>query len=104
MGAVISLPAAGFFGAALGYYPSRMDCTRETLGSGCYEGELVMASVIFAVLFVPFFMASLSVAVHHRKKTRQLANWWPFFVLCAMPISVIATFVISATDNPTEYF
>lgn len=104
VGAIVSLPAAGLLGAALGYYPSRMDCTQETLGSGCYEGELLIASVFFAVLFVPFFMASLSVAVHHRKSARKLANWWPFFALCAVPFSVIVMFVISATANPNEYF
>lgn len=104
VGAVVSLPAAGLFGAALGFYPSRMDCTPETLGSGCYEGELLIASVFFALLFIPFFMASLSVAVRHRKRARQLANWWPFFVLCAVPFSVIVMFVISASANPNEYF
>jgi hypothetical protein len=51
IGAVICLPAAAFFGFALGYYPSKMECTPEAMGSGCYEGDLLYASLF--VVFLP---------------------------------------------------
>ena len=104
IGAVICVPAAAFFGFALGYYPSRMECTPETMGSGCYEGDLLYASVIFIVLFAPFFVASLNVALRHRKTSRRLANWWPLSILSAVPLTVIVLSVLSATANPNEYF
>jgi amino acid transporter len=98
------VPAAAFLGFALGYYPSRMECTPQTMGSGCYEGDLLYASVIFTVLFAPFFVAALNVALRHRKTSRQLANWWPLSVLSAVPITVIVLCLLSATANPNEYF
>jgi uncharacterized membrane protein HdeD (DUF308 family) len=104
IGAVICVPAAAFFGFALGYYPSRMECTPETMGSGCYEGDLLYASLFFVVFFVPFFVASLLIALQHRKTSRPMANWWPLVVLCAVPLTVIVLAVVSATANPNEYF
>lgn len=104
IGAVICLPAAAFFGFALGHYPSRMECTPQTMGSGCYEGDLLYASVIFAVFFAPFFLTFLKVAVKHREETRPLLNWWPLSVLSAVPLTVIVLSVVSAVANPNEYF
>lgn len=104
IGAVICVPAAAFVGFALGYYPSRMECRPQTMGSGCYEGDLLYASVVFAVLFAPFFLASLNVALRHRTRSRRLANWWPLSVLSAVPLTVIVLTVLSATANPNEYF
>lgn len=105
IGAVICVPAAAFFGFALGYYPSRMECApSETMGSGCYEGDLLYASIFFIVLFTPFFVVSLNVALRHHKTSRPLANWWPLAVLSAVTLTVIALCVLSATANPNEYF
>ncbi|MFF1252721.1 hypothetical protein ACFVYC_09540 [Pseudarthrobacter sp. NPDC058329] len=81
-----------------------MECTPETMGSGCYEGDLLYATLIFIVFFAPFFMASLNVALRHRKTTRRLVNWWPLSVLSAVPLTVIVLAVLSATANPNEYF
>jgi hypothetical protein len=104
LGALVCLPAAAFFGFALGHYPSRMECTPQTMGSGCYEGELLYASVIFAVFFAPFFLASLNVALKHRRKTRPLTNWWPLTVLSAVTLTVVVLAAGSAIANPNEYF
>lgn len=104
IGAVICVPAAAFFGFALGHFPSRMECAPETTGSGCYEGDLLYASIIFIVLFTPFFLVSLNIALRHRKTSRRLANWWPLSVLSAVTLTVIALSILSATANPNEYF
>lgn len=81
-----------------------MECTPQTMGSGCYEGDLLYASVIFIVLFAPFFLAPLNVALRQRKTSRRLANWWPPAVLSAVPLTVIVLSVLSASANPNEYF
>ncbi len=81
-----------------------MECAPETMGSGCYEGDLLYASIIFIVLFTPFFVASLKVALLHHKTSRPLANWWPLSVLSAVTLTVIALSILSATANPNEYF
>lgn len=81
-----------------------MECTPETMGSGCYEGDLLYASIFFIVLLTPFFAVSLNVALRHHKTSRPLANWWPLAVLSAVTLTVIALCVLSATANPNEYF
>ncbi|MFD1846985.1 hypothetical protein [Arthrobacter flavus] len=63
-----------------------------------------MASVFFALLFAPTFAVSLSIALNHRGKARRIANWWPFAVLCAMNLAVIAMFFGGALADPDAYF
>jgi|GEM_PF-5560814 len=88
-GAVISLPAAGFLGLALGSYPFRVECTPDTLGSGCYEGELEIAAVIFTLVFSPFVLSTLVLACLNRKSRRRAATWAPVLGLCAVALIVV---------------
>ncbi|MEB2529069.1 hypothetical protein [Kocuria rosea] len=83
-GAIIYAPAAAFFGTALGDYPTRMQCTAEVQGSGCYEGELLIGSMALALFYLPFFALSLGVAVMSRHRGRPVMNWWPFALVCGL--------------------
>ncbi|MET4540822.1 Na+/proline symporter [Arthrobacter bambusae] len=104
IGAIVSVPAAAFLGFALGFYPSRMECTQETLGSGCYEGELLMAVLAFGVLFLPFFLPSLMMSLSAHSGPRRLSSWWPLIVLCAVPLTVVVVAALSALTDPNAYF
>ncbi len=104
MGALICVPPAAFFGFALGYYPSRMECATEKLGSGCYEGDLLFATLIFAIIFAPFFLGSLYFGLKYRRETRPLTNWWPLGVLCAVELTVVALCFSTAIANPHDFF
>jgi len=89
-GTVISLPAAGFFGLALGAYPFRVGCTLDTPGSGCYEGELEIAAAFLTLVFSPFFLSTLVLVLLDRKSLRHAATWIPVLGLCAVTLIVIA--------------
>jgi hypothetical protein len=99
VGAVVSWPAAAFFGIALGEYPSRMECTLETLGSGCYEGDVFFAAPVFAAFHLPFFAPSLLLALRHREAGNRVATWWPFVLLCAVPLVTIAVVALSVAGQ-----
>ena len=102
-GSLMMVPVAALFGIYLGYAPYRMECSVETLGSGCPEGELEMSAIIFVVIFLPLVLGSLLLAVKHRKDMSWPANWWPFILLCAVPLVIIVAMVFSAAANPNEY-
>ncbi|MET3902207.1 hypothetical protein [Paenarthrobacter sp. 4246] len=104
IGAIISVPAAAFLGFALGFYPSRMECTQDTLGSGCYEGELLMAVLAFGVFFLPFFLPCLMMSQGAHSGARRLSSWWPLIVLCAVPLTVVVVGALSALADPHAYF
>ena len=76
-----------------------MECTRETLGSGCYEGDVFFAAAIFAAFYLPFFAASLLMALRHRGARGTVAGWWPFVVLCAVPLLTITVLALSAAGQ-----
>ncbi|RZU63594.1 hypothetical protein EV380_3215 [Zhihengliuella halotolerans] len=71
---------------------TRMDCGPRPIGSGCYEGELASSLFIFAMMYLPFFLFSLIVFLDRR--ARGFGNWWPFIVLCAVPVAVMLLFRI----------
>ncbi|WP_104092534.1 hypothetical protein [Arthrobacter sp. GMC3] len=88
VGAVIAIPATFFLVWGLREWFSRMDCTADTWwGNGCYEGELEITLFAFGVLYLPFFIPSLTVALRHRKN--GLATSWAFLVLCAVPVAIL---------------
>jgi hypothetical protein len=99
VGTAVSWPAAALFGITAGEYPSRMECTRETLGSGCYEGDVFFAAAIFAAFHLPFFAPSLLMALRHRGAGNRVALWWPFVVLCAVPLATIAVAALSVAGQ-----
>lgn len=104
-GALLSAPPAALFGAALGYYPNRMQCTPETgYGSGCYEGELLIAVLIFGAIFLPLATLSFLLTRSYRQSRGAGANWWPFAVQSLLPLVIAAGFMLSALANPNEYF
>jgi hypothetical protein len=49
---VVCLPFTAWFGMYLGLHPYRMVCTPDTgYGSGCYESELLFASLFSGAVF-----------------------------------------------------
>lgn len=101
VGTVICFPAALLFGFALGAYPFRTECTRETLGSGCYEGELELTGVLLALVFVPFFVATLVLALVNRKSPRRAATWLPLIGLCTVTFSAVAIYAVLMATSPS---
>ncbi|MFJ4229208.1 hypothetical protein ACIPYV_16725 [Paenarthrobacter nicotinovorans] len=99
VGAVLSLPLAALMGFALGFYPSRMECTNETLGSGCYEGDLLNAAILFALVFLPFLLPTIIIALLQRK-TRKSSDLMPLIVLCLVPGVVIVLCAVIALVAP----
>lgn len=88
LGAAVAIPATFFLAWGLHEWFTRMDCSAETgWGSGCYEGELAITAVAFGILYLPFFIPSLAMALLNRKGGP--ANWWPFLVLCAVPVTTL---------------
>lgn len=99
VGAVVSWPAAALFGITAGEYPSRMECTRETLGSGCYEGDVFIAAAIFAAFHLAFFAPSFLLALRHRGANNRVGTWWPFTVLCVVPMLTIVVVALSVAGQ-----
>ncbi len=99
VGAVVSWPAAELFGITAGEYASRMECTGETLGSGCYEGDVFIAAAIFAACHLPFLAPSLLLALRHRGADNRVATWLPFMVLCLVPLLTIAVVALSVAGQ-----
>ncbi|MCO1337984.1 hypothetical protein BJH93_03615 [Kocuria polaris] len=84
VGAVVSVPAAFMLSWGINEWYTRMDCGPRPIGSGCYEGEFASGLFIFAMIYLPFFLFSLIVSLDHR--ARGFGSWWPFIVLCAVPL------------------
>ena len=101
VGTVVCFPAALLFGLALGAYPFRMECTLETLGSGCYEGELELSGVLLALVFVPFFVATLVLAIVNRKSPRRAATWLPLIGLCSVTLIAVAVYAVLMATSPS---
>ena len=88
LGAVVAIPATFFLAWGFHEWFTRMDCSAETWwGSGCYEGELGITAVAFGILYLPFFIPSLAMALRDRRG--GVGNWWPFLVLCAVPAAIL---------------
>ena len=100
VGSVLSLPIAALLGFALGFYPSRMECTNETLGSGCYEGDLLNATILFAIVFLPFFLPTLFISLHERSRAPEATDLMPLIALCAVPAVVIVVCALLALVAP----
>lgn len=99
LGAAVAIPATFFLAWGLHEWFTRMDCAASTFwGSGCYEGELAITAVAFGVLYLPFFIPSLAMALVGRKG--GLANWWPFLVLCAVPVTILVIAAVRFLVNP----
>ncbi|MFC8041297.1 hypothetical protein ACFUOZ_18255 [Paenarthrobacter sp. NPDC057355] len=99
VGTVLSLPVAALLGFALGFYPTRMECTTETLGSGCYEGDLLNAAVLFALVFLPFLLPIATISLLQRKR-RGVPDFMPLIVLCLVPAVVVVLCAVLALVAP----
>ncbi|WP_342025043.1 hypothetical protein AAE021_07780 [Arthrobacter citreus] len=98
--ALCALPAL-WFGINLGDYPTRMHCTPETgYGSGCYELELEIALVFFAVVVLPWAGFSLYLTLRARKGRTWLGRWWPFLGFSLLTVALVAAGAISALNDP----
>jgi hypothetical protein len=98
--ALCALPAL-LFGANLAEYPRRMHCTPETgYGSGCYELELEIALVFFAVVVLPWAGFSLYLTLRARKGRTWLGRWWPFLGFSLLTVALVAAGAISALNDP----
>ncbi|WP_146112193.1 MULTISPECIES: hypothetical protein [unclassified Arthrobacter] len=100
VGSVLSLPVAALLGFALGLYPSRMECTTGTYGSGCYEGDLLNATILFALVYLPFLLPTVAITQLQRSKGRRTTDFIPLIVLCVVPAAVIVLCAVLALISP----
>lgn len=102
--AVVCLVPAALFGTYLGAYPSRMVCTPETgYGSGCDEGELTFAAILFGAVFLLFAIAASGLTKAYRYNLPKWRQWLPFTVFCAVVLLVIVVYGSSTAEAPDEY-
>lgn len=98
---IICAAPAAMVGFALGDFPTRMVCTPETgYGSGCDEGFLLFAGIFFLALFVPAAFGSASLTLTYRHYANRGMRWWPFTLLVAVTLLIVAVFGISVLLDP----
>ena len=101
---VCALPAL-WLGINLGYYPSRMVCTPETgYGSGCYEGGMEIAFVVFSFVWLPCAGVSLYATLRFRLVGTWIRRWWPFLAFSVLTVLFVAAGIFSALSDPYAHF
>ncbi|TDK24093.1 hypothetical protein E2F48_15050 [Arthrobacter crusticola] len=81
-----------------------MVCTSETgYGSGCYEGELMIVSVLFGAFFLMHatFSSIITEAYGYNLSTRR--KWWPVTVSCVPVLMTVAVVAFNFAIGPGQY-
>lgn len=88
VGIGISIPLTLISVLGFAEWLNRTDCTPETLGSDCYEGQFGLSLVIHGVVLASFFVSSLLFSLWADRLGRR--NWWTFSLLCATAASIFS--------------
>lgn len=99
-GAIVAILPSFLLALGMTEWFTRMECGPGSWGSGCYEETLGLSAIVFAFFYLPFFVPSLWVAIAYRKG--GLANWWPFIVLCAVPLAILLFFGVALLVNAAK--
>lgn len=104
LGVVVCFVPAALFGTYVGLHKYRMVCTPETgYGSGCYEGELLFASIGFGAFFIVYATLSLMLTGVYRRNLPRWRKWLPFTVFCVIVLMTVAVIAFSFGTGPRQY-